>query len=790
MNLRSAGMWLSLASACLVVALVVWDSGNVSPGPISAVHARSAGIDGDACEDCHGGFGGSLSSACGECHAKIVEDVAQGRGFHGGMSGAASCGTCHSEHHGADFALVGPAVFARAGVPDRDAYDHAHLDFTLAGRHASLACRECHPNADAVLLAKGAPRFLGLSQDCAACHDDPHAGRLPDCRSCHGESEPFERVAAFRHPDTFALVGAHAGRSCVECHAKGSEHAIENSALAAHPGATPRPARACQDCHASPHAEPFVSAIAARLAVANGAACASCHPVEGGAFGHEPRMTPEDHALTGFPLVAPHAQVSCASCHARLEAPRTGALALAAFRESHPGRSADDCAACHADPHGGQFQGGRYAEQGCLACHDRHRFDPPAFGIEQHAATAFALTGAHAATGCSECHTQAPGQPRRFRGTDSECAACHADAHRGFFADRGRAAGASGCELCHSTTAFADAGARAFDHGAWTGFALDGAHADQACEACHARAAVRDARGRAFGWIADRASGPPQACATCHADVHRGFFARTRGRHAGTMDCAQCHGTASFAAARDGFDHGGRTAFALDGAHAALDCAACHSTVPGPAGTAHGLRVTLGGPGPFDDCAACHADPHAGSFDAVAAAAGAAERAACTACHSTHSFEAARDGFDHARWTGFALEGVHARADCGACHARIAEPDAAGRRFGRARGTDCADCHADPHVGQFASAGRTDCARCHTQTSDFLATVFDHRTHSRFQLDERHARLSCDACHVPWPVPGAGEAVRYKPLGTQCGDCHDPRRFKDETQRTTGSMPW
>jgi hypothetical protein len=42
-------------------------------------------------------------------------------------------------------------------------------------------------------------------------------------------------------------------------------------------------------------------------------------------------------------------------------------------------------------------------------------------------------------------------------------------------------------------------------------------------------------------------------------------------------------------------------------------------------------------------------------------------------------------------------------------------------------------------------------------------------------LDDEHAGLACSACHKPQPVRGWGTAVRYKPLGTVCGDCHDPR---------------
>jgi hypothetical protein len=31
------------------------------------------------------------------------------------------------------------------------------------------------------------------------------------------------------------------------------------------------------------------------------------------------------------------------------------------------------------------------------------------------------------------------------------------------------------------------------------------------------------------------------------------------------------------------------------------------------------------------------------------------------------------------------------------------------------------------------------------------------------------------SCHIPWPLPDGGEAVRYRPLGTTCADCHGNR---------------
>ncbi len=775
MKLRGAGFVLAAASAFLVVVIATWDSQQrSSPGPITLVHERSAEIDGDDCKACHGEIGSSMRAACAVCHADVEEQVVRGTGFHGRIADVSRCGTCHGEHHGSEFELAGRGAFALAGIADRDAYQHEGLAFELGGDHTrGLACKACHEHADDLVLAKGAHRFGGESQACASCHEDPHEGRLADCRSCHGETEPFARVAEFEHPASFSLAGAHARAGCVECHPRGSAYAIE----AGGSEQATRAARSCETCHASPHRQPFLAASAARLAVDAGASCASCHPVAGGPFEQPAPLSIADHAATGFPLVAPHASVSCADCHPRLAAQPEHAPAFAAFRAAYPGRSPDDCAACHADPHAGQFASGRFAGQGCLACHARERFEPPVFTAAEHARTDFPLTGRHEDTACNACHVQLDGSSRRFHGTATACSACHADAHAGFFA---RVAGtdartAGECAACHTTTSFAEVAADRFEHGARTGFVLEGQHATAGCEACHVPRAQPDPAGRRFGAIADTFTGPAQACATCHFDVHGGFFAARAALSGAAPECSTCHDAHGFERAEQGFDHGRWTGFALDGAHARSDCATCHPAPTAGETASRALRSTVyKGEGSFGDCSTCHIDVHGGSFDGAGRPQRVGDRTGCARCHTTETFDVPK-GFDHAAWTGFALDGAHARAQCSSCHEPLSAPEHSGRSFARAAGTRCTDCHADPHVGQFAHDGSTDCARCHTPTADFLTVRFDHQRDSRFRLDETHEPLACSACHVPWPVPGGGSAVRYKPLGVVCGDCHDAR---------------
>ncbi len=803
MKIHHPGLWLGIASALLVVWFVWSDRGRVSPGPITATHAQDPSLE-QSCDQCHGRTGESLAAACTGCHAEIGTQLAEQRGFHGTLGeDGDNCARCHSEHHGREFQLVGPATFALAGVTDRDAYDHAGLEFRLSGRHAELACQECHAHANDALLAKGDRRFAGLAQECATCHEDVHDGKLPRCEACHGQSLPFEHVANFSHTPAFLLTGSHAGLSCARCHAKGSEHAVE--ALAGVPSSKRTP-RDCAACHPSPHTPAFLANSAREQGVAPDATCANCHRTEHASFaGEEPSMSREAHAATGFSLDPPHADVACRACHATpATAPaETSVAAFARFSASHAGRSADDCRACHADPHAGQFDAGAWSGKSCLACHTRHDFLPPTFDVAEHAQTAFPLTGSHAALACNACHVEKPIRnsasgasklARAFHGTSAACSSCHADAHAGFFGQtwqRTRVPAAESCAHCHSTETFDDARAVEFDHALWTRMPLEGAHARASCEACHARTHEPDATGRTFGRAPALDSAAAAQCSACHADAHRGFFTELASSSANksAADCSSCHDQESFTELAQEFNHARWTGFELDGAHTRAACESCHPLAARPDDTGRRFgRALASAHAAQSDCRACHTDAHQGAFDRAGHAASIDGRVGCLRCHTTDSFiELRPPGFDHARWTGFALDGEHAAVDCASCHVPSAPRRALDLRFAKATGTQCASCHSDPHVGQFARQGSTDCAQCHSPAASFQSIRFDHQRDSRFALDATHASLACSACHLPQSLPGGGSAVRYKPLGTVCGDCHDPRGNRAPEAPSIGS---
>ncbi|MBI5364774.1 MAG: hypothetical protein HZA53_16480 [Planctomycetes bacterium] len=801
MRWKKPATWVAIASALLVIWLVWLDSGRTSPGPISGVHAQHPDLAGDDCEQCHAGANDSgMSGACNVCHAEIARQIEKKTGFHGTLAvDATRCATCHSEHHGEAFQLVTPQVFALAGVSDPTKYDHAHLAYALEGRHAALACKDCHKQADVELLKRGDKRFLGLAQRCESCHEDVHQGKLPDCAACHGQEHPFKEVAKFVHVASFPLVGAHLGPKCTDCHPKNTQHAIEDervrASIAAAPSAEPALLeRACQECHASPHTERFLAEMARQRRVQPGAACAACHPTAHASFADaRATVTQAEHAAAGFALDGPHAKLACKDCHAPVERVDEAVerATFASFKRLYPGRAEDDCAACHGDPHFGQFASGAFAGARCTACHAQAHFTPAAFDVALHDKAAFKLTGAHQAVACGDCHAETrsvalkdkPKLERVFHGTKATCRACHADVHDAQF-DRATlpalVEGKQDCERCHDTQSFTKPSSK-FDHTRWTEFPLEGAHARAECATCHVPRAKPDVAGRTFGRASERFPGDAARCSTCHADVHAGAFDTAAFPKAvdGREGCARCHSTETFRVAAKEFDHGRWTKYPLEGAHARAACETCHPRAARPDALGRTLgRCAVKAGDAAARCTSCHVDVHAGAFDRAPTPATLDGKTGCVRCHTVETFRVATKDFDHARFTGFALAGAHAPLECVKCHAPVKTRDGKAELQSPARGAACADCHVDPHAAQFARAGRTECASCHRDGPDWKALVFDHQRDARYALDKTHAKVACSACHKPALLPDGSKAVRYKPLGVNCGDCHDPRGAK------------
>ena len=448
--------------------------------------------------------------------------------------------------------------------------------------------------------------------------------------------------------------------------------------------------------------------------------CARCHVEHSGKsadliwWGDKGREA-LDHGLTGYVLEGKHAALACPACHL----PRLGPTFLGLRR---------DCTACHQDVHHGQFGAS------CASCHTQRGWKP-ASGFD-HSKTAYPLTGLHGTVACDKCHpatatgAAAPGA-RKFKGIPFQsCANCHQDVHAGKL-------GAS-CSGCHTTAGWQKTERRSFDHDR-TAYPLRGRHAAVACEKCHGP-------GKALRVKHDR-------CSDCHADTHRGQLAR---RSDGGR-CEACHDVQGFSPGRYTTDDHGKSAYPLAGAHLAVPCDACHRR-----DAQRVMRFRFAS----TRCHDCHKDPHRGELDRYA------QKGGCEACHKVESWRSVT--FDHGK-TRFALLGRHATIACGKCHEKVE----AGTPRERLRLTGlpltCTGCHKDPHLAQFADvSGKGTCERCHSVDS-WKGLLFAHDRDSSYRLEGAHARTPCTGCHKP-ETKGGVSFIRYKPMRSDCKDCHGGRR--------------
>jgi hypothetical protein len=247
----------------------------------------------------------------------------------------------------------------------------------------------------------------------------------------------------------------------------------------------------------------------------------------------------------------------------------------------------------------------------------------------------------------------------------------------------------------------------------------------------------------------DRIGVKPNACNTCHKDVHEARFG---------LDCAECHTENDFHQLRNtgAFNHN-LTRFPLQGKHVAVDCKKCHT----------GESMT--DPLPHNTCATCHQDYHKSQFATALAAA-----PDCAKCHSVEGFEESSFSLEQHAQSAFPLEGAHVATPCFACHRKEE------RWEFRQIGQRCADCHKDVHQGQIAEKWYPDrsCERCHLSTS-WEESRFDH-SKTNFALQGQHAQQRCSACHIPDAAHPYG---MFAGLGKTCAQCHDDihqKQFDDK----------
>ncbi len=481
---------------------------------------------------------------------------------------------------------------------------------SLAAVHSQLEgmsnCTKCHELGDKVTNAK-----------CLACHTelkvriDQNKGyhsssevRGKNCTSCHSDHHGvnfqilrFEKEKFNHNLSGFTLTGAHAKKTCKDCH---KPEFIANKAIKAKKFTFLGLRTDCLGCHVDYHQQTLSSSCtnchyvdafkpvikfnhaATRFPLAGmhqTIECVKCHPlttknglkfqefagikftnctnchedVHQNKFGQNCKqchseasfhaiksMSNFDHSKTNFKLEDKHFNLPCVSCHkANLTTPIKYSL----------------CTDCHKDYHNNQFRQEGIVED-CSKCHNTKGFDQFSFTIEQHNQGKFRLEGAHLATPCITCHKK--NKNWNFRQIGIRCEDCHKNIHEGYINAKFYPDG--NCATCHNTSMWSVV---KFDHSV-TKFALAGVHAIKDCRICHFK---QDSTSH----IVQKFSEMSTACASCHKDVHFKQFEVN-----GLTNCLKCHTFEKWKI--ENFDHN-TTAFKLDGKHRNVACLKCHKKI-------------------------------------------------------------------------------------------------------------------------------------------------------------------------------------------------------------------
>lgn len=486
----------------------------IMPGQLIEGHKKYE----DNCDKCHSDFSKSRQTQlCTDCHKEIREDLTNKQGFHGlnVLASKQQCKQCHTDHKGRDANII---------AMDKQTFNHQQTDFSLKGKHTSIACQSCH---------KDDKKYRQAPASCYSCHkpDDPHNGKLGEkCQSCHNEMS-WKKIS-FDHDKTdFALKGKHKNLLCLSCHPDNRHKDTPKQCIACH---------ALDDAHNTRY----------------GNKCASCHAED------DWKKTHFNHDReTDYPLKGKHKHTRCDACHTGnvniyKNKPRDSCVSCHQSDDVHKGKNGNKCHSCHSPKSWGNNQfshnrdtkfelRGKHQKLSCNTCHQGdvhknklktdclscHKVDDVHSGQQgnhcqqchsesswtsqvrfNHDVTHFPLIGQHAITPCEECHSS-----HKFKDSKADCYSCHQadDQHEKTLGTQ--------CHQCHNPNSWQ---LWLFDHNQQTTFPLTDAHKNLQCEACHTEPAAQQVEKSA-------------TCASCHFkdDIHRGGF----GKH-----CVQCHNSRKF----------------------------------------------------------------------------------------------------------------------------------------------------------------------------------------------------------------------------------------------------
>ena len=272
-----------------------------------------------------------------------------------------------------------------------------------------------------------------------------------------------------------------------------------------------------------------------------------------------------------------------------------------------------------------------------------------------------------------------------------------------------------------------------FDHDL-AGYKLKGEHKKIDCKECHKPDNIKEKK---YKEKRKTFLGMGTKCLACHDDYHQKTLSK---------DCAKCHNETKFDPAKK-FDHDDAD-YKLTGKHIDVDCIKCHKKKK-----RNGLDFQVFADIKFNDCNACHDDPHNKHLPGK-----------CTQCHVDQSFTkfVGRRKFNHNKTT-FKLRGKHKNVSCFNCHAKRKPAKTIFQDKAGVVENQCVKCHDDVHGGKFG----TDCTKCHTVNGFSSKKSLKNFNHDQadFHIEGKHEGVDCKKCHVGKLT----DPINF----SKCSNCHD-----------------
>ncbi len=777
-----------------------------APGPLILGHQN---LEGSQCLKCHESGQGVPDSKCLACHKEIKAFVEKKSGFHGTLKEA--CIKCHSDHkertfdstkfdekkfdhtktafsltgkHGNikciechkvergikrvrphDTKYLGAAATCRTCHQKNDIHfyknDWAKKDcnschgveswkkdikfnhkddtkYDLVGKHAEISCKLCH-NPDKLKPTVSIYKWPSLEKSkCLSCHDNFHKENLSpkfrggDCTTCH--TQTTWKIVQFKHEvTTYPLRGKHLEKQCLDCHKQKTPNLEKSKVVWTGLKAD------CLTCHTDTHRYGFAKPIINK----NLNQCLSCHDESSWKNIHDF----SHNAHTRYSIDGAHKTLKCAQCH--LEVTKKPIDKKLPGIYQWPKLMEKTCESCHSNPHLKVFDKKLLAQR-CTACHTTEGWKVVKANKDfNHTKTRFPLTGKHVTTTCTQCHIKDKKQIFKWESKDKGfCIECHDNVHKTQFTEKQNT---KSCSECHQTDSFKKR--LVFDHTLVTGYALNGAHKNQACIKCH------QATTQVFPFKPITPMSQflfpnlsKDICLTCHQDVHKGQLG---------SKCLTCHTEEKWKPTK--FDHQTQSSFPLTGKHEKIACIKCHEVIPNVVVVEFNKKIPVmrfKGMGK-QQCTTCHQDVHKGQLGSN-----------CLSCHNSDSWF--RIKFDHQTQSQFPLKGKHQTVKCIKCHTPIPnqivvefKKQVPVIRFKGLGMQSCTSCHKDYHLGKMGPS----CSSCHNEqgwktTKDF---------HKNFSLSGVHFTLQCSECHI--------QNRKLSGLSQECSVCHK----KDDIH--SGTLP-